>query len=142
MRRFWPVRVLAATALVLAAACGSSARDGYVAKLNAACRDFASREQKIGEPQTAADVRARGEEVAALFDDAIDGPVSRLHPPAQLADLHAALLAVDGQMSRNLHRLAGAARAGNGLAPLAAENRQLNERSNALAKRIGARDCG
>jgi acyl-CoA reductase-like NAD-dependent aldehyde dehydrogenase len=139
------VRVVLATVLVfVAAGCGGGSerlsRKEYVAKLNAECADFAARERKIGEPSTLSDVAARGERIADAFDAAIRDPQQGLRPPSTLDERAEQLRANANLMSRNLHALAAAARAGDGakVSALATENAALNARSNRLEVAIEA----
>jgi hypothetical protein len=139
------VRFVLATVLVLAAAgCRGDgdrlSREAYVAKLNAECADFAARERKIGEPSTLSDIAARGERIADAFDAAIRDPQQGLRPPSTLGQRAEQLRANANAMSRNLHALAAAARAGDGarVSALATENTALNARSNRLGAPLGA----
>ena len=65
---------------VLLAGCGSkkSAKDRYVASLNAMCANVAAREQKICSPSSQADVGARGDRIVIAFEETILRPLQAL----------------------------------------------------------------
>src|SRR6266571_3727394 len=78
--------LLAPVAFLLLPGCGGDrpSKAEYVSRLNAMCADFAAREKRIGEPQTLADVAARGQRIVDAFDASIRNKIARLKAPDEL----------------------------------------------------------
>lgn len=132
--------------LVALAGCGNGgelSREQYVAKLDAACADFAAREAEIGEPKTVADLVEHGAQIVAAFEDTILATASTLIPPEAIADEAAKLADLARSQQAALRGLVDAAESGDlaKLQQLAARNRLINERSAKLARALGATTC-
>jgi len=74
-----------AAAVMLAVAlagCGSTAKSRYVSKLNTMCEDFARRQHEI---TSGGDLGARGDRIAAAYEQAIARPIEQLKAPPEIA---------------------------------------------------------
>lgn len=132
----------------LAAGCAGGAREPtkeeYVSKLNAMCDDFSTREQKIGEPHTLADLVEKGPRILDAFERAIADKVKTLKAPDDIADQADRLVDLADQQRDVLGELVDAARAHDfaEVPRLVAKNDALNKESNAIARELGADACG
>lgn len=138
-------RALLAIALA-ATACGGDetlSREEYAAKLDAACNEFAEREQRIGDPQTAADLVEDGPEVLQAFDETILKEVDSAEAPDEIAGEAALLRRLAHDQRDVLAGLVDAARERDvpRLSRLAAQNRSLNQQASSTARRVGADAC-
>ena len=118
-------------------------RDEYVSRLNAMCEDFAAREERIGEPETVADIVEFGPEVVEAFEEAILEPVDRLEPPDELAEQAHRLAVIAHRQHDILSDLVKAAQDGDFTAvrSLASENAASNQEASAVATELGAEAC-
>ena len=136
--------LLLAVALLLAG-CGSkkTAKDRYVASLNAMCANFAAREQKIGSPSSPSDVAARGDRIVVAFEETILRPVQALPAPPALRIPAQRLRTLAVQQRDVLRNLANAAKAGDlqRLQLLADRNRTLNAELGQIAGDLKADSC-
>jgi hypothetical protein len=136
--------LLLAVALLLAG-CGSkkTAKDRYVASLNAMCANFAAREQKIGSPSNPSDVAARGDRIVIAFEETILRPVQALPAPPELRLPAQRLRTLAVQQRDVLRDLANAAKAGDlqRLQLLADRNRTLNAELGQIAGDLKADSC-
>jgi hypothetical protein len=136
--------LLLALALLLAG-CGSkkTAKDRYVASLNAMCSNFAAREQKIGSPTSQADVAARGDRIVIAFEETIMRPIQALPAPPELRLPAQRLRTLAVQQRDVLRDLANAAKAGDvaRLQVLAQRNRTLNAQLGQIAGDLKADSC-
>jgi DNA-binding response OmpR family regulator len=76
------------TVAVMAAGCGGDdtlTKEKYAARLDAACREFAERERRIGDPQTAADFIRFGPAIVEAFEETILQRVESVDPPEEVA---------------------------------------------------------
>ena len=130
---------------VLVAGCGSkkSAKDRYVASLNTMCANFAAREQKIGSPNSQADVAARGDRIVVAFEETIMRPIQALPAPPELRLPAQRLRTLAVQQRDVLRDLATAAKAGDvaRLQLLAERNRTLNGQLGQIAGDLKADSC-
>ncbi len=137
--------VLLLALVVLLAGCGSkaSAKDRYVASLNAMCANFAAREQKIGSPTSQADVAARGDRIVLAFEETIMRPIQALPAPPELRLPAQRLRTLAVQQRDVLRELADTARAGDlaRLQLLAQRNRTLNAQLGQIAGDLKADSC-
>jgi hypothetical protein len=137
--------VLLLAVAVLLAGCGSkkTAKDRYVASLNAMCANFAAREQKIGSPASQADVAARGDRIVIAFEETIMRPIQALPAPPELTLPAQRLRTLAVQQRDVLRELADAAKAGDvaRLQLLAQRNRTLNAELGQVAGDLKARSC-
>jgi hypothetical protein len=133
-------------ALSVPAGCGGSdalSKEQYVSRLNAMCRDFSRREQKIGEPQTIEDLVARGPRVLDAYDKAIVDEVHRLKAPDEISDQANRMARLADEQNNVLRRLVEAAKQSDValVAELASKNAALNSESSAIARELGATAC-
>jgi hypothetical protein len=138
-------RALLAIALV-ATACGGDetlTSEEYAAKLDAACREFAEREQQIGDPQTAADLVEDGPAVLQAFEETILEAADSTEAPDEIAGEAARLRRLAHDQRDVLVGLVDAARERDvpRLSRLAAQNSSLNQQAGSIARRVGADDC-
>ena len=138
-------RAVLAIALV-ASACGGDetlTSEEYAARLNAACREFAERELRIGDPQTAADLVEDGPEVLQAFEETILEAADSTEAPDEIAGEAALLRRLAHDQRDVLAGLVDAARDRDvrRLSRLAAQNRSLNQEASSTARRIGADAC-
>jgi hypothetical protein len=130
---------------VLLAGCGSkkTAKDRYIAGLNAMCANFAAREQKIGSPKNAADVAARGDRIVIAFEETIMRPIQALPAPPELRLPAQRLRTLAVQQRDVLRELADAAKRGDvaRLQVLAQRNRTLNAELGQVAGDLKADTC-
>lgn len=138
-------RAVLAIALV-ATACGGDetlSREEYAAKLDAACNEFAEREQRIGDPQTAADLVEDGPEVLQAFEETILEAADSAEAPDEIAGEAALLRRLAHDQRDVLAGLVDAARERDfpRLSRLAAQNRSLNQQASSTARRVGADAC-
>ena len=131
---------------VLLAGCGSkaaSAKDRYVASLNAMCANFAAREQKIGSPSNPSDVAARGDRIVIAFEETIMRPLQALPAPPEVRLPAQRLRTLAVQQRDVLRDLANAAKAGDvqRLQLLAQRNRNLNAELGQIAGDLKADSC-
>jgi hypothetical protein len=130
---------------VLLSGCGSkkTAKDRYVASLNAMCANFAAREQKIGSPTSQSDVAARGDRIVIAFEETIMRPVQALPAPTELRLPAQRLRTLAVQQRDVLRDLANAAKAGDvaRLQVLAQRNRTLNGQLGQIAGDLKADSC-
>jgi hypothetical protein len=135
---------LLAVALLLAG-CGSkkTAKDRYVASLNAMCANFAAREQKIGSPSNPSDVAARGDRIVIAFEETILRPVQALPAPPELRSTAQRLRTLAVEQRDVLRDLASAAKAGDlpRVQLLAQRNRNLNAELGQIAGDLKADSC-
>jgi hypothetical protein len=125
------------------AGCGSSAKSRYVSKLNKMCEAFARREQTIGTPGTAADLKSRGDRIVAAYDEELYRPLLKLKPPPEIAS-EATQLRDLAQRQRNiLGALANAGKTGDlkRIQQLVRVNQQLNSQLAQIAKHLKADSC-
>ena len=136
--------VLLAVAVLLAG-CGSkkTAKDQYVASLNAMCANFAAREQKIGSPSNPSDVAARGDRIVIAFEETIMRPLQALPAPPEVRLPAQRLRTLAVQQRDVLRDLATAAKAGDvaRLQLLAERNRTLNAELGQIAGDLKADSC-
>jgi len=135
--------LLVAAAAAALAACGQSARDEYVSKLNGMCEDFATREQKIGQPSSPEDLAARGDRIVAAFDETILTPLRKLEAPPELASQAAQLRTITRRQHDALHNLAAAGKTGDlaRVQRLVVQNSQLNAQAGQIAADLHADSC-
>jgi hypothetical protein len=137
--------VLLLAVAVLLAGCGSkkTAKDRYVASLNAMCANFAAREQKIGSPSNPSDVAARGDRIVIAFEETIMRPIQALPAPPEVRLPAQRLRTLAVQQRDVLRDLATAAKAGDvqRLQVLAERNRLLNAELGQIAGDLKARSC-
>jgi hypothetical protein len=138
-------RAVLAIALV-ASACGGDetlTSEEYAARLNAACREFAERELRIGDPQTAADLVEDGPEVLQAFEETILEAADSTEAPDEIAGEAALLRRLAHDQRDVLAGLVDAARDRDvpRLSRLAAQNRSLNQEASSTARRVGADAC-
>jgi hypothetical protein len=138
-------RAVLAIALV-ATACGGDetlSREEYAAKLDAACNEFAEREQRIGDPQTAADLVKDGPAVLQAFEETILEAADSAEAPDEIAGEAARLRRLAHDQRDVLAGLVDAARERDvgRLSRLAAQNRALNDEAGSIARRVGAQSC-
>jgi hypothetical protein len=132
--------------VVALAGCGDGraiGKEEFVSKLNAMCVDFSAREQRIGEPQSLADLAEKGLLVADAFDEAIAEKIGDLEAPDEIAGQAERLTEIAGQQSDTLRALANAAR-NNDLAKvqeLSEKNAVLNREATVIARKLGATAC-
>ena len=130
---------------VLLAGCGSkkTAKDRYVASLNAMCENFAAREQKIGSPSNPADVAARGDRIVIAFEETIMRPIQALPAPPELRLPAQRLRTLAVQQRDVLRQLTAAAKTENvqRLQLLAERNRTLNAQLGQIAGDLKADSC-
>jgi plasmid stabilization system protein ParE len=134
----------AAVCAIALAGCGStSPKAQYVKKLNAMCEDFARREQEIGTPSSPGDLRARGDRIAAAYEQAIVRPIERLSAPPEIAAQAARLREVVQRQLNALRALAEAGKSGDvtRVRQFAALNQQLNGQAAKVAKELKADSC-
>ena len=141
------VATTALAALLLAVTltgCGSkSAKDRYVSKLNAMCEDFAQREQRIGEPQSGAELAQRGDRIVAAYDAALLRPLRQLQAPPEIAPQAARLRKLARQQHDVLQGLAEAGRAADvtRVRRLVVRNQLLNRQAGEIANELHADSC-
>jgi hypothetical protein len=137
--------VLLGLAVLLLAGCGSkkTAKDRYVASLNAMCANFAAREQKIGSPSSPSDVAVRGDRIVIAFEETIMRPLQALPAPPELRLPAQRLRTLSVQQRDVLRELADAAKAGDvaRLQVLAQRNRTLNAELGQVAGDLKADSC-
>jgi outer membrane murein-binding lipoprotein Lpp len=140
--KLWIGLIAAVLALTLAG-CGSTPKSRYVAQLNKMCEDFARREQKIGTPQSPADLRARGDRIVAAYDAAIYRPLQRLKAPPVIASEAAQLRELARRQRNVLGALATAGKTGDlqKVQQLVGVNQQLNSQLAQLARHLKADSC-
>ena len=128
---------------VALAGCGSTAKSRYVSKLNKMCEDFARREHEIATSGNPADLRARGDRIAAAYEQAIARPIARLEAPPEIASQAAQLREVARRQSTILRALASAGSTGDvsRVRQLAAVNQQLNSEAAQIASDLKAKSC-
>ena len=130
---------------VLVAGCGSkkTAKDRYVASLNAMCANFAAREQKIGSPSNPSDVAARGDRIVIAFEETIMRPIQALPAPPELRLPAQRLRTLAVQQRDVLRQLTAAAKTGDvqRLQLLAQRNRTLNAQLGQIAGDLKADSC-
>jgi hypothetical protein len=130
---------------VLVAGCGSrkTARDRYVASLNAMCANFAAREKKIGSPTSRADVGARGDRIVIAFEETILRPLQALPAPPAVKLPAQRLRTLAVQQRDVLRELTAAAKSGDvqRLQVLAERNRTLNAELGQVAGDLKADSC-
>jgi hypothetical protein len=130
---------------VLLAGCGSkkTAKDRYVASLNAMCANFAAREQKIGSPTSQADVGARGDRIVIAFEETILRPLQALPAPPEVKLPAQRLRTLAVQQRDVLRELTAAAKSGDvqRLQVLAERNRTLNAELGQVAGDLKADSC-
>jgi hypothetical protein len=136
--------VLLAVAVLLSG-CGSkkTAKDRYVASLNAMCANFAAREQRIGSPSSPSDVAARGDRIVVAFEETIMRPIQALPAPPEVRVPAQRLRTLAVQQRDVLRDLANAAKAGDvqRLQLLADRNRLLNSELGQIAGDLKADSC-
>lgn len=138
-------RALLAVA-VMATGCGGDdalTKEKYTARLDAACREFAERERRIGDPRTAADLVRFGPAIVRAFEETILDGVESVDPPEEVAGEAAQLQQLAHDQRDVLAALVDAARDRDvaRLGQLAAQNRSLNEQAGSIARRLGADSC-
>jgi hypothetical protein len=130
---------------VLLSGCGSkkTAKDRYVASLNAMCANFAAREQKIGSPSNPSDVAARGDRIVIAFEETIMRPIQALPAPPELRLPAQRLRTLAVQQRDVLRQLTAAAKTGDvqRLQLLAQRNRTLNAQLGQIAGDLKADSC-
>jgi hypothetical protein len=132
--------------VVLAAGCAGGealAKDEYVSRLNAACEDFIEREQEIGEPQSLADLEAKGPRVLEAFEQTILDAARTLEAPEEIADQAARLAELAEEQRDVLAGLVEAAREGDvaRVRELVSRNQAVNEEAGSIARDLGANAC-
>jgi hypothetical protein len=118
-------------------------KEQYISRLNALCEDFSAREQRIGEPQTPADLVEKGPRILDAFEVAIADKIGALKAPDEIADQADRLVAIANEQGDVLGELVTAAR-DNDFAEvrrLASRNDALNSESNSIAGELGADAC-
>ena len=137
--------LVAGLVAVALAGCGGSKspREEYVGRLNSMCEDFAERAQKIGEPRSPADIRARGDRLVAAFEETILRPLRSLEAPPEIAPQAARLRQLTRQQDEVLRGLAAAGKAGDlqMLRRLAVRYAQLNAQAGQIAAELKASSC-
>jgi hypothetical protein len=115
----------------------------YVSELSAMCKDFAAREQAIGEPQTAADLVEKGPRIVDAFEEAILERVRTLEAPDEISDEAGNLVDIAVQQRDTLADLVAAAEESDFVQvnQLASKNSALNEEANAITRELGAKGC-
>lgn len=125
--------------------CGGDtlSRQEYVSELNAMCRDFATREQAIGDPKTVADLIEKGPRVLEAFEAAIVAKVHDLEAPEEIAGEASRIAELADRQRDVLAGLVDAAKASDfaRLRQLASENDAVNRDAGAIAGKLGAEDC-
>lgn len=143
----WLTRTLVIVVLVKCGGCAGGgealSKDEYVARLSAACEDFAEKESRIGEPQSVSDLVEFGPQVLDAFEDAILDEVESLEAPDELAEQANRLVELANEQRDVLRELIDAARDGalGAVQALATKNDMLNEESSSLARELGAEAC-
>lgn len=131
--------------LGLLAGCGGgeSARQRYVAALDAMCADFLAREKRIGEPQSIPELAEKGRSIQAAFDFAIASKIEVLKAPAEIAADARRLVELAHEQSAGLAALARAAqqRDRRAVLQLSSRNGQLNAEAGAITRKLGAKHC-
>jgi outer membrane murein-binding lipoprotein Lpp len=132
-----------AAAVMLAVAlagCGSTAKSRYVSQLNKMCEDFARRQHEITADN---DLRARGDRIAAAYEQAIATPIEQLQAPPEIAPQARQLREVTRRQSNILRALANAGKTGDvaRVQQLAAVNQQLNSQAAQIAGDLNAKSC-
>jgi hypothetical protein len=142
-RRAVPVVVVLVTAALAGCGGSKSPREKYVTRLNSMCENFAERAQKIGEPRSPADIRARGDRLVAAFDETILEPIRSLEAPPEIAPQAARLRQLTRQQDEVLRGLTAAGKAGNvtALRRLAVRYAQLNGQAGQIAADLKATSC-
>lgn len=122
---------------------GAISKEEFVSTLNAMCEDFSAREQRIGEPQSLADLAEKGPLVADAFDESIAEKIGDLEAPDEIAAQAERLTEIAGQQSDTLHALANAARSNelSKVPQLSEKNGVLNREATAIARELGATSC-
>ena len=140
--------VLALLAVLLAAAAGCGdeeplTRKQYAARLSAACKAFASREEAIGDPTTVPDLVEKGPRVLAAFEDTILAEARRLEAPDEIANDAARMLELAEQQRDVLAGLSDAAQEADfaKLRALSSKNVAINSEAGAIARELGATGC-
>jgi len=125
---------------VALAGCGSTAKSRYVSKLNTMCEDFARRQHEI---TSGGDLGARGDRIAAAYEQAIARPIEQLKAPPEIAPQARQLREVTRRQSNILHALANAGKTGDvaRVRQLAAVNQQLNSEAAQIAGDLKAKSC-
>ena len=125
---------------VALAGCGSTAKSRYVSKLNKMCEDFANRQHEI---TSGGDVGARGDRIAAAYEEAIATPIEQLKAPPEIAPEARQLQEVTRRQSNILRALATAGKTGDvaRVRQLAAVNQQLNSQAAQIAGDLKAKSC-
>jgi outer membrane murein-binding lipoprotein Lpp len=128
---------------VALAGCGSTAKSRYVSKLNKMCEDFAQREHEIATSGNPGDLQARGDRIAAAYEQAIARPIERLQAPPEIAPEARQLRDVARRQSNILRALANAGKTGDvaRVRQLATVNQQLNSEAAQIAGDLNAKSC-
>lgn len=136
---------LAAVITVSSAGCGGEmlSRAEYVAGLDAACRDFAAREEKIGEPQSMTDLVEKGPRVLEAFEQTIVETARELEALEEIAGKAGRMVELADRQRDVLAGLIEAANEGDfaKVRRVASENAALNEEAGAIARELGADAC-
>jgi hypothetical protein len=133
-------------ALSVPAGCGGSktlSKSQYVTRLNAMCRDFSRREQKIGDPRTVEDLVEKGPGVLDAFEEAVIDEVHELKAPDEISDQANRMARLADEQHEVLRRLVEAAKRSDFalVDELASKNAALNRESSAVATELGATAC-
>jgi hypothetical protein len=133
--------IAVAAAAVVLAGCGGS--QSFGSKVSKMCEDFAQREQKIGTPQSPAELAARGDRIVAAYDEAILQPLLRTKAPPKDAAAAARLRQIARQQRDSLQRLADAGKQGDlqAVRREAVQNAQLSGQAGDVARQLGAKSC-
>lgn len=143
MTRFRGALVLSLLALA-AAGCGDGGvltKDELVAKADAICADANKAIDGMEQPRTPAALREYATKAAELADRQVD-KLKALQPPADVeADWQEAMRVLSQQvtLARNL---ADSADDQGKLQQIVEEGQKLTEKSDAIAKKIGLKQCG
>lgn len=132
--------------LALSGGCGNGealSKDEYVAKLNAMCKDFTAREQRIGEPQSVSDLVEKGPRVLDAFESAIVDEVTSLNAPDELAEQAKRVVDIATAQRDVLRDLIDAAKDDDlaAVRRLASRNEVLNDEASSIMRELGADAC-
>jgi hypothetical protein len=130
----------------LTGGCGDGeavSKEQYVAKLNAMCEDFSTKEKDIGDPQTLTDLVEKGPRILDAFEKTIVDKVGKLKAPDEIADRADRLVDLTDQQRNVIAGLVDAAKANDvaKVRELDSKNKALNKETTSITRELGAKVC-